>query len=62
MKVRVTAKVDRNRVWSVRVDGRSERKKKNLGSEYYNLTDPLIDESELAVDEHAHVHRADEAT
>lgn len=28
-----------------------QKKKKNLGSEYYDLTDPFIDDSELAIDE-----------
>ncbi|KAI9455374.1 hypothetical protein F5148DRAFT_1226108 [Russula earlei] len=28
-----------------------KKKKKNLGSEYYDLTDPFIDDSELAIDE-----------
>lgn len=30
---------------------RIQKKKKNLGSEYYDLTDPFIDDSELAIDE-----------
>src|SRR6266702_4003879 len=29
----------------------TRQKKKNLGSEYYDLTDPFIDDSELAIDE-----------
>jgi len=29
----------------------TQKKKKNLGSEYYDLTDPFIDDSELAIDE-----------
>ncbi|KAN0136638.1 hypothetical protein V8E53_005685 [Lactarius tabidus] len=30
---------------------KKQKKKKNLGSEYYDLTDPFIDDSELAIDE-----------
>ncbi|KAH9957630.1 hypothetical protein BGW80DRAFT_1465712 [Lactifluus volemus] len=31
--------------------GGEKKSKKNLGSEYYDLTDPFIDDSELAIDE-----------
>ena len=30
---------------------RIQKKRKNLGTEYYDLTDPFIDDSELAIDE-----------
>jgi len=30
---------------------RIQKRKKNLGAEYYDLTDPFIDDSELAIDE-----------
>ncbi|KAI0062963.1 hypothetical protein BV25DRAFT_1825014 [Artomyces pyxidatus] len=32
-------------------EGGKKKKKKNLGTEYYDLNDPFIDDSELAVDE-----------
>jgi len=36
---------------------KAKKKKKNLGTEHYDLTDPFIDDSELAIDERSSSRR-----